>query len=269
MAKEIQLQISQLSGGGQIPASQVGAQTPAAGVSAILALATPDNPVTGEVIIYSPDLSIDIQGSGPQSLTLTTPAMAAAVQAGQDAAAAQATADGAVTDAATAQGTADAAALAAAASVQQVFGTAGRITVNNAAPDQQHPVIDIDSAVLPQFRYYPPEVTSLPQGDSTIGVAPDGTVFDALHRTLFYSGSTGDSNRILTLDITGARPGELLFIMFLNGLNQTTVKDGGVGTPDLLVYPPNTPGDFFLATFKMNPAGTNWLFDSIARVALP
>jgi hypothetical protein len=97
---KVQLQIAEISGGGQIPLDQVQG---GGGGPSVLSL----NGELGHIVLSSADVSIVVQTPAPGVINLTTPAVAAAAGAQATANGAVVTATAALNDAATAQTTAD------------------------------------------------------------------------------------------------------------------------------------------------------------------
>lgn len=160
---KLQLQIAQISGGGQIPVDQVAAINPAAGVSSL-------NALTGGLLITPADASIDIQTPIPSVITVSSPTAIAAAAAANTA---QGTANDAIANAATAQTTANTA-LANAATAQ---GTAdGAVTVNVV---QTQNIQDVSNAVGTKAPINNPQFTGVVHAENggagpTIGWAGTG-----------------------------------------------------------------------------------------------
>lgn len=106
--RKIQLQIAEISGGGQIPLDQI-VSPPGSGVTAVAGQ-------TGPAIFFSsPDASVGLSIPTPNHIAFTTPAVADAAAAQSTADSALAEANGATVAAANAQAEADGATVAAAA----------------------------------------------------------------------------------------------------------------------------------------------------------
>jgi len=276
MAKSIQLQIAEISGGGQIPLDQVKGSGGGGGVTSLDAL-------TGDLLLVSGDGSIVVQTPISSVIDITTPAVAAAaaaqaaaMNAQNDAtgaaiaaAAAQATANTAETDAQT--GITNAATAQTAANIALVNAAAAQTTANTGvanAATAQSTANDALALTNPVTIYPGLTAPVLPDANTSIGIAPSGTAADATHGSIYYC-SNASAPRTFTLDPTGALPGEELWIIFAGGVGfAITIVDGGPLGGPIFVCPAGGFGNAARrqAVFRLNIGGTNWLFDHVVRI---
>jgi hypothetical protein len=158
-----------------------------------------------------------------------------------------------------------------------VLGVVGGAGINVDNTDPLHPIVSTPAlAVANQalaatdiLTIYPgASAALLPDADSSIGVAPSGTAADATHGSLFFC-SSSTSPRTITLDPTGALPGEELWIIFHASMSVSNdVVNGGGGGGTLFTCPAGGFGNAARrqAVFRMNAAGTDWEFERVVRI---